>query len=98
MPASFLIDVRDLPDRFAEAMSQAAAGADVIVTQGSVPRARIVPIPEARPRKPGLHPGAMQMSEDFDAPLLRPRPPATGVPKVGRLKGLVVPDNFDEPL
>jgi hypothetical protein len=40
----------------------------------------------------------MQMSEDFDAPLLRPRPPATGVPKVGRLKGLVVPDNFDEPL
>jgi len=29
----------------------------------------------------------------------RARPPATGVPKAGRLKGqLVVPDDFDEPL
>ena len=29
----------------------------------------------------------------------RPRPPTTGVPKAGRLKGiLVVPDDFDEPL
>jgi prevent-host-death family protein len=28
----------------------------------------------------------------------RPRPPVTGVPKAGRLKGqLVVPDDFDEP-
>jgi antitoxin (DNA-binding transcriptional repressor) of toxin-antitoxin stability system len=29
----------------------------------------------------------------------RPRPPVTGVPKAGRLKGqLVVPQDFDEPL
>jgi antitoxin (DNA-binding transcriptional repressor) of toxin-antitoxin stability system len=29
----------------------------------------------------------------------RPRPPVTGVPKAGRLKGqLVVPDDFDGPL
>ena len=29
----------------------------------------------------------------------RPRPPVTGVPKAGRLKGqLVVPDDFKEPL
>ncbi len=29
----------------------------------------------------------------------RPRPPVTGIPKAGRLKGLiVVPDDFDEPL
>ena len=29
----------------------------------------------------------------------RPRPPVSGVPKAGRLKGqLVVPDDFDEPL
>jgi antitoxin (DNA-binding transcriptional repressor) of toxin-antitoxin stability system len=29
----------------------------------------------------------------------RPRPPVTGVPKAGRLKGLlVVPDDFNEPL
>jgi len=29
----------------------------------------------------------------------RPRPPVTGVPKAGRLKGqLIVPDDLDEPL
>jgi antitoxin (DNA-binding transcriptional repressor) of toxin-antitoxin stability system len=29
----------------------------------------------------------------------RPRPPATGIPQAGRLKGkFVVPDDFDEPL
>ena len=29
----------------------------------------------------------------------RPRPPITGIPKAGRLKGLIeVPDDFDEPL
>ena len=29
----------------------------------------------------------------------RPRPPVTGAPKAGRLKGMfVVPDDFDEPL
>ena len=29
----------------------------------------------------------------------RPRPPVTGIPKAGRLKGLlVVPDDFKEPL
>lgn len=30
---------------------------------------------------------------------LRPRPPVTGVPKVGQYEGrLIVPDNFKEPL
>jgi antitoxin (DNA-binding transcriptional repressor) of toxin-antitoxin stability system len=67
--SQFVIDVHELPGRFAEAISQATAGADVIVTEGSVPRARIVPIPAAKERRPGLHPGALQMSDDFDAPL-----------------------------
>jgi antitoxin (DNA-binding transcriptional repressor) of toxin-antitoxin stability system len=28
----------------------------------------------------------------------RPRPPRTGTPKAGRWQGLVIPDDFDEPL
>ena len=68
--SQFIIHVEDLPARFGEALSQASAGADVIVTVGNVPRARIVPIEAAAgPRRPGLHPGAMKMSEDFDSPL-----------------------------
>jgi antitoxin (DNA-binding transcriptional repressor) of toxin-antitoxin stability system len=69
MSAPFVIDVHELPDRFAEAISQAAAGAEVIVTEGTVPRARIVPIATGKVRRPGLHPGALKMSDDFDAPL-----------------------------
>jgi antitoxin (DNA-binding transcriptional repressor) of toxin-antitoxin stability system len=69
MSAPFVIDVHDLPGRFAEALSQAVAGTDVIVTEGSVPRARIVPLVKEGERRPGLHPGAMQMSDDFDAAL-----------------------------
>lgn len=31
---------------------------------------RLVPVPEATgPRIPGLHPGAIEMAEDFDAPV-----------------------------
>ena len=36
----------------------------------------------------------------FDVPRSppRPRPPVTGIPKAGSVPGLVVPDDFDEPL
>ena len=35
----------------------------------------------------------------FAPAAIRPRPPATGIPKAGRLRGqLVVPDDFDAPL
>jgi antitoxin (DNA-binding transcriptional repressor) of toxin-antitoxin stability system len=69
MSTPLVIEVDDLPQRFAEAVSQAAAGADVIVTTGRVPRARMIAIVTGKERVPGLHLGVLQMSEDFDAPL-----------------------------
>jgi prevent-host-death family protein len=63
------IDVRDLPDRFDELVAQAAAGGEVIVTEGGKPRALLVPLPAAKPRTAGLHLGAIQVAEDFDEPL-----------------------------
>ena len=60
----------------------------------------------------GLLPGQVVTITENDQPVARiipvpaatdfvprPRPPVTGIPKAGRLKGLmVVPDDFKEPL
>jgi antitoxin (DNA-binding transcriptional repressor) of toxin-antitoxin stability system len=67
-----------------------------------------VTMPEAQERLPDLL-GAVDAGEEveicaengrtFRLAASRRRPPVTGVPKAGRLKGqLVVPDDFDEPL
>ncbi len=67
-----------------------------------------VTVPEAQERLPDLL-GAVDAGEEveicaengrtFRLAANRCRPPVTGVPKAGRLKGrLVVPDDFDEPL
>jgi antitoxin (DNA-binding transcriptional repressor) of toxin-antitoxin stability system len=63
------VEVRDLPDRFGELLALAAAGTEVIVTDGRIPRARLLPLPTRAGRIPGLHQGAIQTADDFDAPL-----------------------------
>jgi antitoxin (DNA-binding transcriptional repressor) of toxin-antitoxin stability system len=61
--------VNDLPAKFQEIVSLAAAGTEVLVTDGNAPRAKLVPLSQGGARIPGLHPGAVQTSDDFDAPL-----------------------------
>jgi antitoxin (DNA-binding transcriptional repressor) of toxin-antitoxin stability system len=63
------VDVRELPVRLAELLALAGAGTEVIVTEGNVPRARLLPLGAARTRIPGLHPGSITVADDFDAPL-----------------------------
>lgn len=63
------VEVQDLQARFGELLSLAAAGTEVIVTEGQVPRARLVPLVPGRARILGLHQGDIQTSDDFDAPL-----------------------------
>jgi antitoxin (DNA-binding transcriptional repressor) of toxin-antitoxin stability system len=63
------IDIRELPARLSEALAVASAGGEVILVDGSTPRARLVPLDPAGPRVAGLHPGALQPAPDFDAPL-----------------------------
>jgi antitoxin (DNA-binding transcriptional repressor) of toxin-antitoxin stability system len=63
------IDIRELPARLEEALALASAGREVILLDGSSPRARLVPYEPAPPRAAGLHPGAIQPAPDFDAPL-----------------------------
>jgi antitoxin (DNA-binding transcriptional repressor) of toxin-antitoxin stability system len=63
------IDVRDLPARLAEALALTAAGQEVLVCDGPQPKARLVPVTPPAGRVPGLHAGALQPADDFDAPL-----------------------------
>lgn len=63
------IEISELPSRFREVLERAEAGQEVVLVDGGTPRARIVPLQWTVPRQPGLHAGAMQSSEDFDAPL-----------------------------
>ena len=63
------IDIRELPARLNEALALASAGGEVILLDGSSPCARLVPFASAPSRDAGLHPGAIQPTLDFDAPL-----------------------------
>jgi antitoxin (DNA-binding transcriptional repressor) of toxin-antitoxin stability system len=63
------IDIRERPARLDEALALASAGGEVILLDGSTPRARPVPLPPPPARAAGLHPGAIQPAADFDAPL-----------------------------
>jgi antitoxin (DNA-binding transcriptional repressor) of toxin-antitoxin stability system len=66
---STLIDIRELATRWEEALSLASAGREVVLTDGATPRARLVPCQFSGERIAGLHPGALESSPDFDAPL-----------------------------
>ncbi len=63
------VEVQELSSRFAEFLSLAEAGAEVIVTVNDVPLARLIPLRQGPARVPGLHAGAMRTAADFDAPL-----------------------------
>ena len=63
------IDIRELATRLDEALALASAGGEVLLVDGSTPKARLVPVSSVAPRKAGLHPGALQPAPDFDAPL-----------------------------
>jgi len=66
---STTLDIRELPARLGEALAIVSLGGEVLLTDGTTPRARLVPLVESAPRVPGLHAGAIQTSPDFDAPL-----------------------------
>jgi len=60
------IDVKEAQSRLQELLTQVASGVEWIITDGTVPVARLGPISS---RMAGLHLGAIQASPDFDEPL-----------------------------
>jgi prevent-host-death family protein len=64
------VDVHEAQTHLFELLSLVTAGTEIILTDGSTPLARIVPLAGATtPRVAGLHSGAIWTSEDFDEPL-----------------------------
>jgi prevent-host-death family protein len=65
-----IVDVHEAQAHLAELLSLVTAGTEIILTEDSTPRARIVPMTgDTTPRVAGLHAGAIRTSEDFDEPL-----------------------------
>ena len=68
--ASTCFEVWELADRWAEALAKATSEGEVILTDHSIPKAKLVPLAaRGAARAPGLHPGAMIPADDFDTPL-----------------------------
>lgn len=65
------VEVQEAQTRLRELLSWVANGTEVILTQENKRVARLSPIKEITTglRSPGLHPGAITLSADFDEPL-----------------------------
>lgn len=64
------VELSEAQGQLAELVAQAAAGTEIVLTEGNTPRARLVSVATRSPRRvAGLHPGSMATSDDFDAPL-----------------------------
>ncbi len=64
------VDIREAQTTLQDLLSLVRAGAEIVLTEGTTPLARLVPLSvSTTPRTPGLHSGAMRTSEDFDDPL-----------------------------
>ena len=64
------VDIHEAQLHLVELLSLVTTGTEIILTEGSTPLARIVPLADTpMPRLSGLHPGAIWTSEDFDEPL-----------------------------
>lgn len=64
------IDVHATHPQLTELLPLVTAGTEIILTEGNLPVARLVPFSKAASvRVPGLHAGTVWMSADFDAPL-----------------------------
>ena len=64
------VEVHEAQNRLPELVSAVKTGAEIILTQGDIPVARLVPLTvNATPRVAGLHSGVAWLSPDFDEPL-----------------------------
>jgi antitoxin (DNA-binding transcriptional repressor) of toxin-antitoxin stability system len=67
------IPLNELPARLTEAIDLARGGTEVVVEDTGGPVVKLLPVPMpsngTKPRILGMHPGALEMSPDFNEPL-----------------------------
>jgi antitoxin (DNA-binding transcriptional repressor) of toxin-antitoxin stability system len=70
MMATKTIDLNETEAQIAELLSLLSEGTEIVFADGDKPFAKLVRITETgKARVPGLHEGAIWMSDDFDEPL-----------------------------
>jgi antitoxin (DNA-binding transcriptional repressor) of toxin-antitoxin stability system len=65
--STYTIDVEEAQDDLQKLVAQALGGAEVVITQGHLPVAKLVPIPGKR--EFGSAKELIEMAENFDEPL-----------------------------
>ena len=63
------IDIQIVFPTLQELLVSVREGKEVLITEGNIPLARLMPAEPVVRRTAGLHEGAIQISDDFDAPL-----------------------------
>ena len=65
-----VVNLYEAKTRLSELVDRAARGEEVLIAKHGTPRARLVPLIEARePRRPGGWGGRVWLSDDFDDPV-----------------------------
>jgi prevent-host-death family protein len=68
--ANKTVEVEEAKEKLKELIELVGEGTEVVLTDGRVPLARLVPVaPAATQRIAGLHPGIATTTPDFDDPL-----------------------------
>ncbi len=65
------VNMREAKDHFSRLVERAAAGEEIVIAKAGKPRARLVPLREAKPprRLGGMVGQPFWISDDFNAPL-----------------------------
>jgi len=68
--ANKTVEVEEAKEKLKELIELVGEGAEIVLTDGRVPLARLVPVaPAAATRVAGLHAGSVTTAPDFDDPL-----------------------------
>lgn len=63
------VNIAEAKARLPELVRRAGAGEEILIARDHRPVARLAPLEEAAPRRPGSARGRVAMAADFDAPL-----------------------------
>ena len=66
---SSIYNMHEAKTHLSRLAERAADGEEIVIARNGRPLARLVSMPERRPRRLGLARGRIQVGEDFDAPL-----------------------------
>ncbi len=63
------VGVHEAKTQLSRLLERVCAGEEITITRRGAEVARLVPMPDARPRRIGVDVGRFEVPDDFDAPL-----------------------------